>query len=621
MVRKDTADLVYKNERGKFRAVVEEIEDCHERGQPVLVGTVSVEKSEVVATMLRKKGIPHNVLNAKQHEREADDRRAGRPQGRGHHRDQHGRPRHRHLARRQPRGHGARRGRAATKRRRARRRAAADETQRPSTRPRWRSSRRSATPRRRRCSRAGGLQILGTERHESRRIDNQLRGRAGRQGDPGSSRFYLSLQDDLLRIFGAERITGLMERLGLEEDVPIEHGLVTRAIENAQKKVEGHNFDIRKNLLEYDDVMNQQRKTIYALRRQILEGRYHPEPTEEDKKKGEDRRRRRRADRVGQWTHGRRRAGDVARPMLDAHVRRAHRGDARRPRARPHATTRQRCALDPARLRAEIWRQFGAWLDLEKRTTRTHGVARPAGRRSRRVADPAARAPLDLCRGDSAAIVRARARRTSTPRSGTGTRSTRRSRSVQLPSSSSTSGKTARAEALAESLWPEVETDDRRARDGAPAPRLLYFARHFYLEEIDKQWIEHLKTMDALREGIGLRGYGQKDPKKEYKKAGFAMFPEMMERIGENVIKKLFHVQIQRSEAKRRRQQRRRSGASAARSSRAAAPSRARPAATASAAKTASLCAGISQGRSQRSVPLRQREKIQEMPRRRRATV
>ena len=135
---------------------------------------------------------------------------------------------------------------------------------------------------------AGGLKIIGTERHESRRIDNQLRGRAGRQGDPGSSRFYLSLEDDLLRIFGLDRMTGLMERLGLEEDVPIESPMVTRSIENAQKKVEGRNFDSRKNVLEYDDVMNQQRKTIYALRRQILEGRYHPEPTEDEKKAGID---------------------------------------------------------------------------------------------------------------------------------------------------------------------------------------------------------------------------------------------------------------------------------------------------------------------------------------------
>src|SRR5690606_24631705 len=133
---------------------------------------------------------------------------------------------------------------------------------------------------------AGGLKIVGTERHESRRIDNQLRGRAGRQGDPGSSRVYLSLQDDLLRIFGLDKMTGLMARLGLEEDVPIESPLVTRSVENAQKKVEGRNFDMRKNVLEYDDVMNQQRKTIYSLRRQILEGRYHPEPTEEQQKAG-----------------------------------------------------------------------------------------------------------------------------------------------------------------------------------------------------------------------------------------------------------------------------------------------------------------------------------------------
>src|SRR5207237_6280763 len=135
---------------------------------------------------------------------------------------------------------------------------------------------------------AGGLHILGTERHESRRIDNQLRGRSGRQGDPGSSRFYLSLEDDLLRIFGAERITGIMERLGMEEDVPIEHSMVNKAIENSQRKVEGHNFDMRKNLLDYDDVMNQQRKAIYALRKQILEGRYLPTVTDEEKKKGKE---------------------------------------------------------------------------------------------------------------------------------------------------------------------------------------------------------------------------------------------------------------------------------------------------------------------------------------------
>ena len=328
MMRKDTDDLVYKNERGKFRAVVDEIEDCHKRGQPVLVGTVCVEKSEVVASLLRKKGIPHNVLNAKQHEREAHDRRAGRPQGRGHDLDQHGRPRHRHHPRRQRRVHGARRGRPA------RTPASPGTSCRPSKRTRdykeaLAQFKAQCDAEKQEVLAAGGLHILGTERHESRRIDNQLRGRAGRQGDPGSSRFYLSLEDDLMRIFGAERITGLMERLGMEEDVPIEHGLINRAIENAQKKVEGHNFDIRKNLLEYDDVMNQQRKTIYALRRQILEGRYAPEPTEEEKKKGKTA-----ADVPVPTESGKHTAESLAddgAAGAGAHVRRADRGARRRP--------------------------------------------------------------------------------------------------------------------------------------------------------------------------------------------------------------------------------------------------------------------------------------------------
>src|SRR3954453_3108879 len=282
MLRKDADDAVYKNERGKFRAVVDEIVDCHKRGQPVLVGTVSVEKSEVVASLLRKKQIPHNVLNAKQHEKEAHVvAQAGRKgavtistnmAGRGTDiilggnaefmaraeidPENAGKPGHEWPPEQEE----------AFQQGFARFKAQCDaEKQEVLT--------------------AGGLHILGTERHESRRIDNQLRGRSGRQGDPGSSRFFLSLEDDLMRIFGAERITGLMERLGMEEDVPIEHGLINRAIENAQKKVEGHNFDIRKNLLEYDDVMNQQRKAIYALRRQVLEGRYAPEATQEEKDK------------------------------------------------------------------------------------------------------------------------------------------------------------------------------------------------------------------------------------------------------------------------------------------------------------------------------------------------
>ena len=225
---------------------------------------------------------------------------------------------------------------------------------------------------------AGGLKIVGTERHESRRIDNQLRGRAGRQGDPGSSRFYLSLQDDLLRIFGLDRMTGLMERLGLEEDVPIESPMVTRSIENAQKKVEGRNFDQRKNVLEYDDVMNQQRKTIYALRRQILDGRYHREPTEDEAEAGHRARAghgERRLDRRGADARARAEAGRDD----DGHQEKVKSATRRSRAARTSAITRPGWRV----LRAEIWRQFGTLLDLEKPyDEQRRGAARALHRRA-----------------------------------------------------------------------------------------------------------------------------------------------------------------------------------------------------------------------------------------------
>ena len=215
--------MIYKTKREKFEAVVEEIEELHEKGQPVLVGTISIDMSEQLSKKLKNRGIPHKVLNAKNHEREAEI-----------------------VAMAGQRG-------AVT----------------ISTNM---AGRGTDIVLGEGVVELGGLHILGTERHESRRIDNQLRGRSGRQGDPGSSRFYLSLEDDLLRIFGGERITGIMERLGMEDGEPIEHNLISRAIENAQTKVEGHNFDIRKHLLEYDDVMNQQREVIYGQRREILRG-------------------------------------------------------------------------------------------------------------------------------------------------------------------------------------------------------------------------------------------------------------------------------------------------------------------------------------------------------------
>jgi preprotein translocase subunit SecA len=267
MIRTDHADVVYRTEREKFDAVVEELKERHAAGQPVLVGTISIEKSELLAERLKRAGIRHHVLNAKHHEREAEIvAQAGRHgaltistnmAGRGTDIILGGNPEFMAAAE------------AGTK-------DPSDETFRQALE----KYRAQCAAEREKVLEAGGLHIVGTERHEARRIDNQLRGRSGRQGDPGSSRFYLSLEDDLMRRFGADRIQGLMQRLGMEEGVPIEHRYVTRAIENAQKKVEAHNFDVRKHLLEYDDVMNKQREVVYHRRRQVLSGEFPAEEGE-----------------------------------------------------------------------------------------------------------------------------------------------------------------------------------------------------------------------------------------------------------------------------------------------------------------------------------------------------
>src|SRR5208337_2244314 len=257
MIRIDNHDLVYKTEVEKFDAVIEEIRDCHERGQPVLVGTVSIEKSERVADKLKKTGIKHYVLNAKNHEREAEIvAQAGRfgavtistnMAGRGTDIVLGGNPEFMAAAE------------VGTK-----------EPGDPNFQAALAKYVEQCKGEREKVLEAGGLHILGTERHESRRIDNQLRGRSGRQGDPGSSRFYLALEDDLLRIFSGDRLKGLMSRIGMEDGVAIEHRWISRAIENAQKKVEAHNFDIRKHLLDYDDVMNKQREVVYHRRKELL---------------------------------------------------------------------------------------------------------------------------------------------------------------------------------------------------------------------------------------------------------------------------------------------------------------------------------------------------------------
>jgi preprotein translocase subunit SecA len=669
MIRKDHPDLVYKNEAGKFRAVVADVEDCHQRGQPVLVGTVSVEKSEVVANLLKSKGLPFNVLNAKQHQREAAIvAQAGRKgtitiatnmAGRGTDILLGGNPE------------------AMAKDALAEERAGLAETvdgaqpvppageeapepYRGSIEPRVDEEARyqellakfkvQCDAEREEVLAAGGLKIVGTERHESRRIDNQLRGRAGRQGDPGGSRFYLSLQDDLLRIFGLDKMTGLMERLGLEEDVPIESPMVTRSIENAQKKVEGRNFDQRKNVLEYDDVMNQQRKTIYALRRQILEGRYHREPTEDEAKQGivpEP------VTSSGDWTiesltpelkqylggqtavHRLVPAGaaddsvppfnpqtaikDSAltlpdHPALaalaalatgDAVVYRAGGdppierlvdgetyyvvgtapGSFALSRSKDDVKKGMAIAIAPRRglidlvkgaiqerddliargeplterlqrlvggrpgwrvLRFEIWRQFGVLLQLEKRydlprdellDSITRDVAASLIQQRERM--------YDLCDARMAAVIE---RVLSPDVADDEWDWDELEDALQEQFATRFELSPGTPDEVAGQIWPVIE--DRLAEREKELSRawLMHFQRQFWLTEIDEQWIEHLKTMDALREGIGLQGYGQKDPKKEYKKIGFDMFREMMDRIQANTVTKLLRVQIQREE-------------------------------------------------------------------------
>jgi preprotein translocase subunit SecA len=589
MIRNDQPDLVYKNEAGKFRAVVADVEDCHQRGQPVLVGTVSVEKSEVVANLLKSKGLPFNVLNAKQHQREAAIvAQAGRKGAITIATNMAGRGTDILLG-----GNPEAMAKDALAEERAKLAETASDGQpaapggddmpepyRGSIEPRVDEEARynellaqfkqHCDAERQEVLAAGGLKIVGTERHESRRIDNQLRGRAGRQGDPGASRFYLSLQDDLLRIFGLDKMTGLMERLGLEEDVPIESPMVTRSIEGAQKKVEGRNFDQRKNVLEYDDVMNQQRKTIYALRRQILEGRYHREPTEDEAKAGivpEP------VTSSGDWTiesltpelqlylggdpaapAGDAAAGDAAtdKPrsgMVDAIKEAIKVRDELVARGEPVPEGLQRSVGSRPGwrvLRFEIWRQFGVLLDLEKRydlprdellAAVTRDVAASLIQQRERM--------YDLCDARMAAVIE-RVLSPDVPDDEWDWDDLEDALQEQFSTQFEISPGT--PDEVAAQVWPVVERRLAEREKELSRAWLMHFQRQFSLTEIDEQWIEHLKTMDALREGIGLQGYGQKDPKKEYKKVGFEMFREMMDRIQTNSVNKLFRVHIQREQ-------------------------------------------------------------------------
>jgi preprotein translocase subunit SecA len=386
MIRTDYPDVIYKTEKEKFAAVIEEIKQLHEAKRPVLVGTISIEKSELLSKYLTRQGIKHHVLNAKNHEREAEIvAQAGQPGQVTISTNMAGRGTDIKL------GEGV--------------------------------------------AELGGLHILGTERHESRRIDNQLRGRSGRQGDMGSSRFYLSLDDDLLRIFGAERIASVMDRIGMEEGQPIEHRLISKAIENAQKRVEGQNFDIRKHLLEYDDVMNRQRQVIYEQRKKVLKGEALWKDVEEM---------------VEERVEG------IVPEYVDE---------------KSHPEEWDLKGLDE-----RIFRHFTLKLNLAEK------------------------------------------------------------------------GRELNPQALEDTIIEEIKAHLKKKEAEFGQPLMEYLMKVIMLQSIDTQWKENLLAMDHLKEGIGLRGYGQKDPVREYQKEGYDMFMDMIVRIKEDTVEKLCMVQIRREE-------------------------------------------------------------------------
>ncbi|SDF27767.1 preprotein translocase subunit SecA [Sporomusa acidovorans] len=383
MQREDLPDVIYKTKRAKYKAVVQEIAERHAKGQPMLVGTTSIVQSEELSSLLKKKGVPHNVLNAKFHEMEAQIvAQAGQAGAVTIATNMAGRGTDIVLG--------------------------------------------TGVPE------LGGLHIIGTERHESRRIDNQLRGRSGRQGDPGSSRFYLSLEDDLMRLFGSDNIAGIMDKLGMEEDEPIEHALITRSIEQAQKKVEARNFDIRKYVLEYDNVMNQQREVIYSQRRKILMGDNLKENIENMIEKVID---------FG----------------MDVYAN--------------------------EKIYPEEWDYAGLIEYCE-------GFFAPNGELKQENLDQLSRYEL------KEELLRV----------------------------------------------AKLAYDGREALFGPENMREL--EKVVMLKTVDAKWMEHLDAMEMLRQGIGLRAYGQKDPLIEYKIEGYDMFQQMIENVQEDIVRYMFRVNI-----------------------------------------------------------------------------
>jgi preprotein translocase subunit SecA len=556
--RQDAEDLIYKTEREKFKAVVAEIKECNERGQPVLVGTTSVEKSDALARLLTRENIAHNVLNAKQHEREAYVvAQAGRKgavtvatnmAGRGTDILLGGNPEM--IARYEVT-------QSATPELLQDR--AAFDAEIAAHTERYKAT---CEAEKQEVLAAGGLHILGTERHESRRIDNQLRGRGGRQGDPGSSRFYLSLEDDLMRIFAGDRMTVLMDRLGMEEDVPIEHKWVTKAVENAQVKVEQRNFDIRKNMLEYDDVMNQQRKSIYALRKQVLSGQYTTEPTKDELARG--------VQPESLVKNADPELAKLAEPIL-VEMTKLFAAD---PPA-GNASQEQRIAWREAALREPLENRTRLYHEqLEQQLYVTFGcqtALRPyaekpaAGLDHLRELVPHSLSEqrerlLDLV-DEIVAIMVGHACPKGKHHEDWDLVALSKAFEEQFGVPATGLEKLAEASDIEDKLYKDASAILLKREEEIGQLLFLRVFRNFYLQEIDNQWLEHLQNMDSLRDGIGLRGYGQRDPKKEYQKEGFEYFLELMQTIKSSIVNKMYRFEIEREDEVERLEERRRAQA------------------------------------------------------------
>ena len=417
MIRADHPDAIYKTETAKFKAVINEIAERNKNGQPILVGTTSIEKSEVLSHLLKKRGIKHSVLNAKYHEKEAEIvAQAGRlgavtiatnMAGRGTDIVLGGSP------------EGLAREFLKDKK----------EYTEEDFRLAYEKAKEVCNNEKQQVLILGGLHIIGTERHEARRIDNQLRGRSGRQGDPGSSRFYLSLEDDLMRIFGSDRINGLMNLLKMDEDIPIENKMVTKAIENAQKRVEAHNFDIRKHLLEYDDVMNKQRKEIYSFRKDALQGKSLK-------------------DKIFEIIE------DEVDELMSIYC--PDSGD-----------------WDLTGLKDSVYGIFSLSIDFNEYTS---------------------------------------------------------------------------TDEIRDNIISKAKEAYNIKEREAGSEFMRYIERMLLLQVIDSQWKDHLLGIDHIKEGIGLRGYAQRDPLVEYKKEAFDLFADLSRRINTEVLMRMFKIQISREE-------------------------------------------------------------------------